>query len=71
MKRWANMLGLSALVLLCGCGGRGYQGTTGGTPGGAGGVASPPTSSGPNVEGNWQFSMTSTVSGALPPINWR
>ena len=22
MKRWANMLGLSALVLLCGCGGR-------------------------------------------------
>ena len=20
MKRWANMLGLSALVLLCGCG---------------------------------------------------
>jgi hypothetical protein len=68
MKRWANMLGLSALVLLCGCGGAGYKGTTGGTPAGAGGVTLPPPSSGPNVEGNWQFSMTSTVSGA-PPLS--
>ena len=68
MKRWANRLGLSSLVLLCGCGGAGYQGTTGGAPGVAGGVTSPPPSSGPNVEGNWQFSMTSTVSGA-PPLS--
>jgi hypothetical protein len=66
MKRWANMLGLSALVLLCGCGGAGYQGTTRAAAGGAGGVTSSTPSPGPNVEGNWQFSMTSTVSGALP-----
>lgn len=70
MKRWANRLGLSALVLLCGCGGGGYQaatrGATGGATGGSGGVSSPPPSSGPNVEGNWQFTMTSTVSG--PPL---
>ena len=66
MKRWANILRLSALVLLCGCGGAGYQGTTRGGPGGTGGVTSPPPSSGPNVEGNWQFSLTSTVSG--PPM---
>ena len=66
MKRWANMLGLSALVLLCGCGGAGYQGTTRAAGGGAGGVTSSPPSPGPNVEGNWQFSMTSTASGALP-----
>jgi hypothetical protein len=51
-----------ALVLLCGCGGGGYQGTTRG----AGGLASPPPSAGPNIEGNWQFSMTSTVSGPPP-----
>lgn len=53
---------LSAIVLLCGCGGYqgggGYQGSTGG---GAGGVTSPPPSSGPNVAGNWQFSTTSTA----------
>lgn len=64
MRRWANRLGLFALVLLCGCGGGGYQRPTGGALAGTGGVASPPPSSGPNVEGNWQFSMTSTVSGA-------
>ena len=66
MKRWANLFWLSAVVLLCGCGGGGYQGTTGGAPGGAGGVTSPPPSPGPNIEGNWQFSMTSTISGAPP-----
>ena len=61
---------LSILVLLCGalfCGcGEGYQRTSAGVPGGAGGVASPLPSSGTNVEGNWQFSMTSTVSDAPP-----
>jgi hypothetical protein len=49
---------LSAIVLLCGCGGYqrggGYQGST-----------SPPPSSGPNVAGNWQFSTTSTAG--MPP----
>jgi len=66
MKRWANLSWLSAAVLLCGCGGGGYQGTTRGAPVGAGGVTSPLPSPGPNIEGNWQFSMTSTVSGAPP-----
>jgi hypothetical protein len=56
---------LSVLVLLCGCGG-GYQRPTGVGPGEAGGVTSPPPSSGPNIAGNWQFSMTSIVSG--PPL---
>jgi hypothetical protein len=60
MKRWASMLWLSALVLLCGCGGGGYQPPTGGT----GGVT--PPSSAANVIGDWQFSVTSTVSGAPP-----
>ena len=49
---------LSAIVLLCGCGGYqrggGYQGST-----------SPPPSSGLNVAGNWQFSTTSTAG--MPP----
>ncbi len=67
MKRWADLFWLSAVVLLCGCGGGGYQGTTRGTPGGAGVVTSPPPSPGPNIEGNWEFSMTSRVSG-VPPL---
>jgi len=57
---------LSAIVLLCGCGGYkgggGYQGSTGG---GAGGVTSLLPSSGPNIAGNWQFSTTSTTG--MPP----
>ena len=57
---------LSALVLLCGCGGGGYQGPTGGASVGAGGVTSPLPSTGPNIAGNWQFSMTSKVSDAPP-----
>ena len=66
MKHWASPSWLlSAAVLLCGCGG-GYQRPTGGAPKGPGGVTSSPPSSGPNVEGNWQFSMTSTISGAPP-----
>jgi hypothetical protein len=60
MKRWASMLWLSALVLFCGCGGGGYQRPTGGT----GGVTSPSSSA--NVIGDWQFSVTSTVSGTPP-----
>jgi hypothetical protein len=64
MKRWANILPLSALVLLCRCGGGGYQGQAGGAPGGTGGATSPPPSSGPDIAVNWQFSMTSTVPGA-------
>jgi hypothetical protein len=58
MKQWASTLGLlSALVLLCGCGG-GQR--TSGSP------SSPP--SGPptqelNIAGNWQFSTTPTVAG--------
>jgi hypothetical protein len=64
MRRWASIFRLSAVVLLCGCGGYqgggGYQGSTGG---GAGGVTPPP--SGPNVTGNWQFSTTSTAG--MPP----
>lgn len=65
MKLRASILRLSALVLLCGCGG-GYQG--GGTPGGTGGVTSP--SPGPNSVGNWQFSATSKVQGAPPPLTF-
>jgi hypothetical protein len=53
---------LSAIVLLCGCGGyqggAKYQGSTGG---GGGGTTSPPPSSGPSIAGNWQFSTTSTM----------
>jgi hypothetical protein len=67
--RRANRFGLFALVLLCGCGGGGYQGPTGGAPGGAGGVASPPPSSGPNIAGNWQFSTTSVVGMAPATIS--
>ena len=67
--RRANRLGLFALVLLCGCGGGGYQGPTGGALGGAGGVASPPPSSGPNIAGNWQFSTTSVVGKAPTTIS--
>ena len=55
MKNLARIFWLLVLVLLCGCGGGGYQGSTGGAPGGA---------SGPNIADDWQFSMTSTVSGA-------
>lgn len=66
MKHLASISPILALVLLCGCGGGGYQGTTGGAPGGAGGGVSPSPSSGPNIEGNWQFGMTSTVPGAPP-----
>jgi len=66
MKLWASTSWLlSAAVLLCGCGGGGYQGPIGGAPEGAGGVTSPPPSSGPNVAGNWQFSTTSTAG--MPP----
>lgn len=57
---------LAAVVLLCGCGGGGYQGPTAGAPGGAGGVPSPSPSPGPNLAGNWQFSTTSKVSVAPP-----
>jgi hypothetical protein len=64
MKRWSNILRLSALLLFCGCGGGAYQRPTGGTPLGAGGVT--PPSSGPNIADNWQFSLTSNVSGAPP-----
>jgi hypothetical protein len=53
---------LAALVLLCGCGGMGYKGATGG----AGGVNSPPPSPGPSIVGNWQFSTRSAVSGISP-----
>jgi hypothetical protein len=52
---------LSAIVLLCGCGGYQGGGYPGSTGGGAGGVTLPPPSSGPNVAGNWQFSTTSTA----------
>jgi hypothetical protein len=65
MRLRANILRLSALLVLCGCGGGAYQRPTGGTPGGAGGVT--PPSSAPNVGGNWQFNMTSSVSGGLSP----
>ncbi len=54
---------LSALVLLCGCGG-GYQST------GKVGFPDPkppdPNPHGMNIVGNWQFSTTSAVSGVLP-----
>jgi hypothetical protein len=64
---------LSVLILLCGfllcgCGGGTYPRTSAGTPDGAGGVVSPPPSSGSNIEGNWHFSMTSAVSGT-PPLS--
>jgi hypothetical protein len=60
MKHVASISPLLAIVLLCGCGGGGYRG--------AGGATSPPPSSGSNIVGNWQFSTTSKVRGAPPPI---
>ncbi len=64
MKRWASILRLSALLLLCGCGG-GYKAASGGS----GGQNLPP-SSGSNIAGNWQFSTTSKVQGAPPPLTF-
>ena len=56
MKHMSSTSRLSALVLLCGCGGgRGGAGPPGGPP--------------PlflNIAGNWQFSMTSTNPGTSP-----
>jgi hypothetical protein len=60
MKHWARILPLSALVLLCGCGGGGVKGA-----GGAGGGIPGSTSHGVNIAGNWQFSTTSTAG--MPP----
>src|ERR1700687_3544282 len=58
MKQWTSTLGLlSALVLLCGCGG-GQR--TSGSP------SSPPSGPPPqglNIAGNWQFSTTPTAAG--------
>ena len=64
MKRWANRLGLAVLVLLCGCAGGGYQASTGVGTGGAGGSTAPPATPAPNIAGDWEFNMKSTVSGA-------
>jgi hypothetical protein len=58
MKHWASTLWLlSALVLLCGCGGG--QRTSGSTSGSTSG----PPPQGLNTAGNWQFSTTPTVAG--------
>lgn len=54
MKRWVSILRLSALLLLCGCGG-GYNSPP-----------SPGSNPGSNIVSNWQFSTTSTVPGTLP-----
>lgn len=65
MKRTCSACLLSALVLLCGCGG----GVSTSGPGSSLGPASdPPSGSQPqglNVAGNWQFSLTSTTG--MPP----
>src|SRR2546430_16320029 len=66
MKHWARILPLSALVLLCGCGGGGVKGA-----GGAGGGIPGSTSHGVNIAGNWQFSTTSTAGGSPPAIAGR
>ena len=60
---------LSALVLLCGCGGeQGTSGSTSGSPPGSTSVSpsSPPSGAqaqGLNIAGNWQFTTTPTVAG--------
>jgi hypothetical protein len=68
MKHLATILWLSALVLLCGCGGGSEQGIggVGGAGGGGAGVIPTPAPPSVNIAGNWHFSMTSTVSGAPP-----
>jgi hypothetical protein len=53
MKHLANILRLSALVLLCGCVGLAEEGNT------AGPASGPPQRL--NIAGNWQFSTTSAV----------
>ena len=60
MKHWANILLLSTLLLLCGCGG-------GRTSGPTSGPTSDPPPPGVSVVSNWQFSTTSTVPG-MPPV---
>ncbi len=64
MKHWVNILWLSAMVLLCGCGG-GYQAK------GKAGFPDPkqpdPNPHGMNIASNWQFTTTSAVSG-IPPM---
>src|SRR5277367_3541004 len=64
MKHSASILHLSALVLLCGCGG---------APGPAPTITTPPqttvTPSIANVAGNWLFSTASTVPGE-PPLTF-
>jgi len=63
MKHWANILWLSAAVLLCGCGG-GYDAA------GKSGFPDPkgpdPTPHGQDIVTNWQFSTTSAVPGKSP-----
>ncbi len=60
MKHWANILWLSAAILLCGCGG-GYDAA--GKSGFPDPKAPDPTPHGRDIVTNWQFSTTSAVPG--------
>jgi hypothetical protein len=62
MKRWASTLWLlSALVLVCGCGGGG--GISGPTSVPPSGPPSGPPPQLPSIAGNWQFGTASTAQG--------
>ncbi|HEX3351843.1 MAG TPA: hypothetical protein VHS34_03390 [Terriglobales bacterium] len=63
MKHTASFLWLSALVLLCGCGG-GQQSITGNVAGMPGAKPPDPKPHALDTPSNWQFSTASTVAGA-------